>query len=59
MREGASLDKDSLMMIEKAMETCRKFEDKTGRYSAETLEDFKLIDLELIKGAGASCVYIN
>ncbi len=59
MMEGEALDKDSLALIEKAIEACGKFEDKTGRYTKDTLEDFKLIDLDLVKGARASCVYIN
>lgn len=48
------VDADSLKLIEGAIETCRKFEDKTGRYSEEVLKDFELIDMDLIKGAIAS-----
>lgn len=59
MEKGDALDVNSLALIEKAVEACGKFEDRTHGYPQEILEDFRLIDLELIKGACASCVYIN
>lgn len=48
------VDSESLSLIENAIQACRKFQDKSGMYPPETIEDFSLIDLDLIKGAIAS-----
>lgn len=48
------VDERSLSMIENAIQACRKFEDKTGRYGARVLEDFQLIDWTLLESGLAS-----
>lgn len=48
------IDERSLSIIESAIQACRKFEDKTGRYSAGVLEDFQLIDWTLLESGMAS-----
>lgn len=48
---GSSLDFKSLRMIEDAFAVLKKLPSKDHSYNKETLADFRLIDLELIKGA--------
>ncbi len=48
------IDERSLSIIENAIQACRKFEDKTGRYSARVLKDFQLIDWTLLESGLAS-----
>ncbi len=54
MSRGERLDMTSLTLIEDAIRTGRKFEDKSEKYSGKTLDDLKLIDMDLLKGAIAS-----
>ena len=54
MSRGERLDMTSLTLIEDAIRTGRKFEDKSEKYSSKTLDDLKLIDMDLLKGAIAS-----
>lgn len=54
MSRGERLDMTSLTLIEDAIRTSRKFEDKSEKYSGRTLDDLKLIDMDLLKGAIAS-----
>lgn len=54
MSRGERLDMTSLTLIEDAIRTSRKFEDKSEKYSGKTLDDLKLIDMDLLKGAIAS-----
>ena len=54
MSHGERLDMTSLTLIEDAIRTSRKFEDKSEKYSGKTLDDLKLIDMDLLKGAIAS-----
>lgn len=51
IKEGKSVDGESVEMIENAILTCAKFQDKTGLYSEAVYKDFQLIDWGLIKGA--------
>lgn len=54
MSRGERLDMTSLTLIEDAIRTSRKFEDKSEKYSSKTLDDLKIIDMDLLKGAIAS-----
>lgn len=54
MSRGERLDMTSLTLIEDAIRTSRKFEDKSEKYSSKTLDDLKFIDMDLLKGAIAS-----
>lgn len=48
------MDSRSLSLIENALQACRKFEDKSGRYEAKVYEDFQLIDWTLLESGLAS-----
>ena len=48
------MDSRSLSLIENALQSCRKFEDKSGRYEAKVYEDFQLIDWTLLESGLAS-----
>ena len=52
-RKG-EMDSRSLSLIENALQACRKFEDKSGRYEAKVYEDFQLIDWTLLESGLAS-----
>ncbi|MGN1376871.1 MAG: GrdX family protein [Dorea sp.] len=52
-RKG-EMDQRSLSLIENALQACRKFEDKSGRYEAKVYEDFQLIDWTLLESGLAS-----
>lgn len=52
-RKG-EMDPRSLSLIENALQACRKFEDKSGRYEAKVYEDFQLIDWTLLESGLAS-----
>lgn len=43
------LDPDSLMIIENAVQACRKFEFKSDKYKPEVYSDFQEIDLTLLQ----------
>lgn len=45
---------DSVQIIESAIHSVSKFEDRTGTYGENVLEDFRLIDWGLLEGALAS-----
>ena len=49
-REG-SLDNDSLALIEGAIAVLRKMPPKNRQYSDQVLEDFMVIDLDLLNSA--------
>ncbi|WP_144744720.1 GrdX family protein [Enorma burkinafasonensis] len=44
-----AVDARSLSLIERAIEACRKFEDKTSGYGERALKDFQLIDWTLLE----------
>ena len=52
-RKG-EMDQRSLSLIENAIQSCRKFEDKTGKFEEKVYEDFQLIDWTLIESGLAS-----
>ena len=43
------LDPDSLLIIENAVQACRKFEFKSDKYKPEVYKDFQEIDLTLLQ----------
>lgn len=45
------LDMQSMKLIENAIQTCGKFQDRTGQYGPEVYDDFRLIDCTLIGSA--------
>ncbi len=51
VKKGKKLDQESLQLIESALQTCDKFEDKSNQYNEKVFEDFQLIDWRLISGA--------
>lgn len=52
IREGGSeVDLQSLRLIEAAMETCRKFEERTGLFGVGSIRDFQVVDLSLLMSA--------
>lgn len=53
-KSGGRTDMESLEIIEKAIETCRKFPIRWKGFKEEVLEDFKLIDFTLISSAVSS-----
>ena len=50
MREGP-VDMDSLLLIEQAIATAGKFQNKSAGYDEATLDDCRIIDLSLMQGA--------
>ena len=48
------VDFDSLALIEKAIEACGKFQNKTDLYGEGVLKDFQIVDLTLVESAIAS-----
>ena len=48
------VDFDSLALIEKAIEACGKFQNKTALYGEGVLKDFQIVDLTLVESAIAS-----
>ncbi len=48
------IDEGSLAIIENAIQACRKFVFKSGRYKPEVYEDFRLIDWTLLESGIAS-----
>ncbi len=50
----SGLDEQSLSMIESALLSCDKFQDKRGEYNEKVYRDFQLIDFDLISSAIAS-----
>ncbi|MFI3207812.1 MAG: GrdX family protein [Eubacteriales bacterium] len=51
VKRAKGLDQESVQIIESAILTCDKFQDKSGMYSQEVCKDFQLIDWGLIEGA--------
>ena len=52
IREGGNkVDLQSLSLIEAAMETCRKFTERTGLFGAGSVRDFQVVDLSLLMSA--------
>lgn len=49
--EKRNLDYDSLMVIENSIATCDKFSVNRAPYSEDVLNDFKIIDLNIIESA--------
>lgn len=54
VRAGKGLDEESVQIIESAIQTCQKFQDKWGMFSEDVCKDFQLIDWGLIEGAMSS-----
>lgn len=54
LKKGKGLDEQSVQIIESAIQTCKKFQDKSELYSKNVWLDFQLIDWGLIEGAMAS-----
>ena len=48
------IDKQSVRIIESAIESCRKFVFKSDKYKPEVYKDFQLIDWTLLESAIAS-----
>ena len=53
-RQRRDVDADSLKLIEKAIQACRKFMMKADKYKPEVYQDFQLIDWTLLESAMAS-----
>ncbi len=51
VRTAKVIDQESIQIIESAILTCDKFQDKSGMYNEEVCQDFQLIDWGLIEGA--------
>ncbi|OPJ55781.1 GrdX family protein [Alkalithermobacter paradoxus] len=53
IKEGSQLDMDSLLLIEKSIDTANKFNNnfKTPDWNQTILDDFQVVDLDLIKNA--------
>ncbi len=49
-----AVDEESLMIIENAIQACRKFVFKSDKYKPEVYEDFQIIDWTLLESAVAS-----
>lgn len=49
-----AVDEESLMIIENAIQACRKFIFKSDKYKPEVYEDFQIIDWTLLESAVAS-----
>lgn len=47
--EKEEVDASSIAIIENAINSCHKFQDKTGTYGEKVLEDFQLIDWTLLE----------
>lgn len=52
--ERGTIDERAVMLIENAIDACRKFELKSDRYKPEVYKDFQLIDCTLIESGMAS-----
>lgn len=48
------IDEESLVIIENAIQACRKFEFKSDKYRPSVYEDFQLIDWTLLESGIAS-----
>ncbi len=46
-----SLDMQSIKLIEKALESCKKFVDRTDGLKDDVLSDFQIIDMTLLESA--------
>ncbi len=54
VKKSKGLDQESVQIIESAILTCGKFQDKSSLYSEKVWQDFQLIDWGLIEGAMSS-----
>lgn len=45
------LDRESMQIIERAVQVCDKFRDRSDEYAPEVFEDFRIVDLTLISSA--------
>lgn len=53
-RKKGKMDEGSLLIIENAIHSCRKFAFKSDKYQPEVYDDFQLIDWTLLESAIAS-----
>lgn len=53
-KDKGAVSADSLAIVENAIASCHKFQDRTGRYGKRAIEDFQLIDWTLLESGLAS-----
>ena len=53
-KDKGAVSADSLAIVENAIASCHKFQDRTGKYGKRAIEDFQLIDWTLLESGLAS-----